>query len=869
MQSFPMQQTPFMGRAEALAQVIGRLNSPDCRLLSLVGPGGVGKTRLAMEAAQQLSSQFHDGVYFIPLQSMSDTASIVPAIAEAIQVSFFGAVNPKTLLLHALGGRRCLLLLDNFEHLLDGATLISEILAEAPHVKVLVTSRERLNLREEWVYDVKGMSYPSSVYSELIEEYEAVQLFLYHVRRVQPDFSLVDERNGIIRICALAEGMPLALEMAASWAKALSCQQIADEMQHSLNILTAHARNSPERHRSMRAVFNHSWHLLSEEEETVFASLSAFRGGFELDAAEKVAHATLATLVSLVDKSFLRKRTATRYDIHELLRQYGEEQLHASGMAEAVYTAHSRYYLQWVSKQGGKLKTPDQVEALRRIELDFENIRTAWNRAVDQQDTDALAPALEGLYMFGFLRSYYHTTMRLFGDALEQLSGCESTPERLIGRLLAYRWGYLHWWQQRDYQAALADIDRALEIAKASQQPFDIAFCHLMRGYVAISMGRSDEALHFLEASREGFHRLGEPYYESWVLHRIGFAYMNLGDHERYLELTEASLELARTAHNEVAVVNCLYNLGSDYLLSGLYRKGIDYSTQALEIAKRIGQCDQIAHSNNLLAVAAFCQGDREAARSYAEAGLSLINEIDMGRFRPYPLSILILIACIQEDYIEASRLERSGRPYDTNMMGYQLIDLARAVLAWGMDDAKTCCQYIQHAFGLADILSSPVIIRWLLPCAAWLLAESQPERAAQLLGTAFAEPDSAMAWIGNWQPLKELSASLKTQLGESRYTLAWEQGKSLALEVVVADVLRELADEPEGTLPGLAEPLTQREIEVLRLMADGLSNPEIAERFVISAGTVKTHTLSIYRKLDVRNRLEAVARANALHLLN
>jgi predicted ATPase/DNA-binding CsgD family transcriptional regulator len=868
MQSFPLQHTPFLGRRAALEQVTERLGSPDCRLLSLVGPGGVGKTRLAIEAAQQLAGGFRDGAYFVSLQPLSHVSLLVPTIAEVIQLSFFGGDQPKAHLLHALGGRRCLLVLDNFEHLLDGATLISEILAEAPHVKVLVTSRERLNLQEEWVFNVKGMDSPSSVYSESIEDYEAVQLFLHHVRRVQPDFSLAEEQEGVIRICTLAEGMPLALEMAASWAKALSCQQIADEMQHSLNILTAQTRNTPERHRSMRAVFNHSWHLLSAEEEAVFASLSAFRGGFELDAAEKVANASLATLVSLVDKSFLRKRSATRCDIHELLRQYGQEQLEASGMAGVVHTAHSRYYLQFVAERGIEIKTPDQFEALKRIDQDFDNIRTAWNWAVRQRDTVALDRAIQGLYHYGFLRSHYHETVPLFVDALETLSADEQTPPALIGRLLAHRWGYLHWWQQRDYQTAIADIDRALEIAKSSGQPCDIAFSHLMRGYAAMSSGQYDEALHFFEASRFSYHEMDEPYYESWALHRVAFSYLNLGDRERYVELTEKSLELARAAYNQVAVVNCLYNLGADYLLSGFYRKGADYSRQALEIATQLGQCDQIAHSNNLLALACLSEGDMEAARAYVERGLALIDELNMGTFRPYPLTILIVLACVREDYAEASRLERAGRPYNTNLMGYELIDLARAILAWAMDDAETCRQYVYHALGLTYVMFSPVIVRWLLPCAAWLLSETQPERATELLGAAFAEPDTTMAWIEGWRPTQELFASVKLRLGEPRYRLAWEQGKNLVLENLIPDLRNEL-DTDVGAPPPLVEPLTQREIEVLRLMSSGLSNPEIAQQFVISAGTVKTHTLNIYRKLDVRNRTEAINRARALHLLN
>ena len=280
----PVQLTPFVGRTRELAEIIDLLANPDCRLLTLVGSGGMGKTRLAVEVgAHLLSRSGFDGVYFVALQPISSSQGILSTVAEAIGVTFYPGAEPQQQLVEYLHKKRALLIFDNFEHLLDGAEFVSDLLATASEVKVVATSRETLNLQEEWVYQVKGMHYPTYGACETgedMEHYSAARLFIQCAQRARPDFSPPNEERAIMRLCRLVEGMPLAIEITAAWLKRLPLQEIVNQLEEGLDILETSARNVPARHRSIRAVFDHSWNLLTDEERSVFKKLSVFRADF-------------------------------------------------------------------------------------------------------------------------------------------------------------------------------------------------------------------------------------------------------------------------------------------------------------------------------------------------------------------------------------------------------------------------------------------------------------------------------------------------------------------------------------------------------------------------------------------------------------
>jgi len=774
---------PFVGRTKELADITARLVNPDCRLLTVTGLGGSGKTRLAIEAARTVAPHFPHGTVFVGLQPLTRSDLLVHTIAQALSLTLYGEDEPETQLFNCLREKSLLLLLDNFEHLLSGTALISTILIYAPRVKMLVTSREALNLQEEWLYPLKGMSIPLSAYATSLEDYEAVQLFLYHARRIQPDFELANEHESVIRICEMTAGLPLAIELAASWLKGLTASQIALEMRHNLDFLSTTTRNVEERHRSMRAVFDQSWKLLPENERVIFAGISVFRGSFDNGAAEQVAGASLSILAALVEKSLLQMDASGRFSIHELLRQYGLEQLEAYGETEATSARHSHYFAQLMLRHETALKQPQQLETMQAIERDFENIRLAWDWSVKNQQATYLHMMLNGLYLFGFLGSRHLETITIFQQTLAQ--SVADAP--LLGRLLARRWGFLHWWYQADYQEALTKIEQALTIARAENNRFEIAFCHLMAAYTLMSMQRYAEALPHLETSKALFEALDEPYYVCWALNRLGYLYANLNNPDKEIEYTEQSLALARATHNRFALVICLYNLGSDYILNGDYITGRHYGAEALQFATETGHPCQTAHALSLLALHAFCQGQYTTCQEYAERSQMIIEDIILLVIQPYSLSLLILLACLHEDYAEGVRLNELAKRHSTNTMGFQLHYWALAALSCGLGSPAEARVAIQNVLQLTDPDVHAATTIWIVPCVAYTLATTNRAKAVELLAWVFSYPDTALNWARQWPLVDRLHVQLQAMMDRDLYQTHWEKGKALTFDSITS----------------------------------------------------------------------------------
>ncbi len=384
--NLPVQPTPFVGREEELASLARLLADEDLQLITILGPGGMGKTRLALEASQRQSAAFSDGVYFVALAPLTAPEQMPPAIAEAVRFSFYDGGSPREQLIDFLREKQMLLVLDNFEHLLEGTALVAEILQNAPAVRVLATSRERLNLQSETVLLLDGMDFPEWETPEDAAAYSAVRLFLQSAHRMQPDFALSADNIGYVaRICRLVQGVPLGIVLAAAWIGMLELSEIASEIERSLDFLESDLRDLPERQRSLRAVFEYSWNLMSEHERDVFMRLSVFRGGFTREAAQEVSGASLKTLMTLVNKSLLRRDPSGRYDVHELLRQYAEARLHGNAAAEAdTRNRHSTFYTTLLA-----LQNPHTVElnkvGLGIIESEIDNVWVALDWAIAQK----------------------------------------------------------------------------------------------------------------------------------------------------------------------------------------------------------------------------------------------------------------------------------------------------------------------------------------------------------------------------------------------------------------------------------------------------------------------------------------------------
>ena len=415
--------TPFVGRIRELNELDEWLSSPAVRLINILGPGGIGKTRLAvMTASHQLNAKldthshaprFPDGVYFVSLAPLQNEEDIIPAIIKAINLKLERPRQAEHLqevthhsahaqLLNHLRDKRMLLVMNNYEHLLGGTRILVDILRAAPAVHILATSRERLQLHGEQVYPLQGLDYPQSTHppddESVWQAYTAVQLFLQSARRIRPNFHVTpDEWRFVGQICQWVEGLPLGLELAASWIDMMSLPDIVAEIQQSLDFLETELRDLPPRHRSMRAVFDYTWHRLNPTEQDVLPRLSVLGDGFSRSAAQHITGASLRTLANMVNKSLLRySKSSDQYEIHALVRQYAAEKLAENSEQEtAVRDKHANHYCQWLNRQRDAIKGPQQQTALADIDAAIDNIRAAWDWSVRRKHWHLLAAALE------------------------------------------------------------------------------------------------------------------------------------------------------------------------------------------------------------------------------------------------------------------------------------------------------------------------------------------------------------------------------------------------------------------------------------------------------------------------------------------
>lgn len=440
--NLPLQPTPFVGRSAELAALNALLANPDTRLITIVGPGGIGKTRLALACGEQqitADSPFPDGVFFVNLAPLGEAEQLIPALADALNFPLRrqDGRSPQQQILDYLRQKKMLLIMDNFEHLLSpptsppvggtvgGVDLVTAIWRAAANVRVLVTSRERLHLQAEQVFQIGGLDFPQWESVVDAETYTAIQFFLQCAHRNQFNFALQDEDdlNSLGRICRLVAGMPLAIELAASWVDKLSLADIATELQQGMDLLATDMRDMPDRHRSVRAAFDHSWQMLEKMEQDVFAQLSVFRGGCTSRAAQEVTGANLRILSRLVNKSFLQyDQLHRRYQVHELMRQFGAEKLAQNEESQAVARGrHSDFYCHALQQWEAGLKSARQPTIRSEIEADYRNIQSAWDYALAQKNLAQLLMAVKGLGRF----------FEVSGRSLEGMDTFEKSAARL------------------------------------------------------------------------------------------------------------------------------------------------------------------------------------------------------------------------------------------------------------------------------------------------------------------------------------------------------------------------------------------------------------------------------------------------------
>jgi predicted ATPase/DNA-binding SARP family transcriptional activator/Flp pilus assembly protein TadD len=783
--NLPPQPTPFIGREGELSE-IGRLllDEPICRLLTLVGPGGIGKTRLALQAAEQALNAFPNGIYMVSLSPVSSPELLVPTIADTLSLGFEGRADLKAQLLNYLREKEMLLVLDNFEHLLAGAELVSDLLAGAPWLKLLVTSRERLNLHWEWVWDVRGLTFPpaeaaqppadgvASVPAEAPgSDYSAVRLFVASARRVRPDFALTEtDKSAVVPICQLVEGMPLGLELAAAWVRLMPCAEIAQEIRHNLDFLTTSLRDVPARHRSLRALFEHSWQLLSEDERGAVSKLSVFQGTFPRAAAQQVADASLPLLVALVDKSMLRGHPSGRYDMHELLRQYAADKLRESPQqAQNVRDRHCAYYAAFLQEREGRLRGGRQRDASAEIVADIDNVRAAWRWAVAHAKVAELGRSLESLHLFYYAQGWVQEGEEAFREAA-------------------------------------AGLAHALDAGKQSDDGYLLALVHgqllARQGRFAYRAGLYREATSLLQDSLEVFHRLEDQGYaqacseKAFSLYNLGGILRRDGEYQRAQQLCQESLAIYLESGDRRGIARASRQLGIVAAQLGEYEEAQRRFQQALDPYRALDDQYGIANTLNDLGIVADALGQyAEAKRLYQEC-LAIRRQIGQLGGIGASLNNLGYFAFLHGEYVEAKELllESLGIQRQIGDQHHLALCLSNlGAVAGALGEFQAGCAYFNEALRFAlEIWALPLVLEALAGIAT-LLAASQPEereRAAELYTFVLNHPASDKPMQDRVE--REL-ADLASQLSPQALAAAQERAETRELEVIVAEILAEI----------------------------------------------------------------------------
>jgi predicted ATPase/transcriptional regulator with XRE-family HTH domain len=751
--NLPIPPTPLIGRTAELTALSQLLCDPHCRLITLIGAGGMGKTRLAIEAAAQHAADFSGGAYFVPLASLSSSAFLALAIADALGLKFQGQIEPGAQLFNYLLGRSALLVLDNFEHLLGGADLLADIMQCAPQVKLLVTSRERLNLPGEWVFEIHGLPVPGTEHDDRLTENSAVQLFAQCAARARHDFALGPvEVEAAVRVCQAVEGLPLGIELAASWVRVLSCQEIAREIESNLDFLVTPTRHVPQRHRSLRAVFEHSWNLLPPAERELLRQLAIFSGGFRREAAEYVAGATLPGLLALVDKSLVRRTNTGRYDLHEVVRQYALAHLIDDPACEAAARErHSEFYLSLVKAHEKAARSAAQAETIRELTDEIDNIRTAWAWAVKRDRIDVFGPAVRVLGMLYELLGWLREGIEQLELVIRALQSRSPSKEQVgvtgqamaMQALLYFRWG--------QFDRAQTLLDESLALLRPIGDPALLVDSLVLNGVISHLMGQIDRAQ----------------------------------------TLTQEGLHCARAAGDAWFTAYALFNLGYVAGLLGRYEEGYQQMLDGLALWRKVGDPRYIALGLNFISPLAVTLGRSAEARAYLQESLQLCAQVNDRWGLGTAYRHLGVVALAQGQVAEAkSCINQSLEIYTGYVTGW---DIAQSLVYLGeataAEDATREAECIfRKALDLAlESHSIPLVLEALVGVAYLKAQTDQIDLVLDIIGSVVAHPASTQAIRDRVQSLR---AELKARLAPDLVASTQAKARNKPLEEIIAAIM-------------------------------------------------------------------------------
>jgi predicted ATPase/DNA-binding CsgD family transcriptional regulator len=846
--NLPPLLTPLIGREQEVEAACALLRRPEVRLLTLVGTGGVGKTRLGLAVAQVLLDDFADGVSFVSLAPVSDPARVLAAIAQALDLWDVGDLPLEEQVQAALSDRHLLLLLDNFEHLLEAAPQLLVLLASCPRLSMLVTSRAALHLSGEQEFPVPPLALPDLAQlpePQVLAQLAAVRLFVLRTQAIQPAFHVTPANSrAIAEICMQLDGLPLAIELAAARSKLLPPQALLKRLEHRLSVLTGGARDLPARQQALRNTLQWSYDLLTEPEQRLFRWLAIFVGGCTLEAAEVVCQQdstqtfhVLDGIASLLDKSLLQQTAhegeEPRLLMLETIREFGLEQLHQQGELEAARWAHARYYLRLVETAEPHLLGPDQLLWLARLEQDLDNLRAILQAGMSGGAEEVeLALRLAGaLRLFWIGRGY----PREGRSVLERLLADTQAIAAPIRLKALNTLGVILWALPAAHRLAqVADEALALARAQGDRVPLTIAMIHratammLDRGDYAAAQACLEEALSEARV-------LGD-------LFTLVSALMSLGRLAEYQQAAqraipwfEEGVALCRAVGEKVLMGTVLILFAQAELSLGHAARAQTLLEEGLSIYRELGNTPAIALIFNMLGRLAIQQGELDKAEAFLTDSDRLACEVGVQHNVAVRSRLLLAgLAALQGDYATA-RLRYEEGLATALALGHM------SLIASGLK-------------GLGCVAAAQGLYAW--AAVLWGTAEPLRESRSVAIAPGFYE---------------RMVVVVRSQLGEPAFAQAKAQGRALTAAQALAsrEAFTPQVPQPTQAAPGsfptapthpATSPagLTPREHEVLCLLATGLTSSQIAEQLIISVLTVNGHIRSIYSKLGVTSRSAA-----------
>lgn len=910
----PAQLTATIGRADEISALVSLLKQEEARLITLTGPGGVGKTRLGLEVARAVQNIFTDGVFFVSLAPLREQGQALLAIAQAIGIDEAGGQALERRLREYLQEKHCLILLDNCEQVLSAMPLVSDLLQHAPRLTVLATSREMLHLYGEREIVVPPLALPSYSGQKITIPGAAMTLFVERARAVKPAFALNDEnRRAVAEICVQLDGLPLAIELAAARIKLLSPQAIVERLSRRFNLLTGGARDLPRRQQTLRNTLDWSYELLTKQEQCLFRSLGVFVGTWSLEAVEAIASEeapdSLSLLTSLVDKSLLllveNGATETRFLLLETIREYALERLQCQGEDEEARRRHALYYLKLAEDIEEQLQGAGQQEGLQCLDREAANLRAALRWTIERNEAALALRLASALRDYLPLRGSASEDRQWFEEVLALPGAREASVQR--ARVL-YGAGVLAR-MRSDLQRAKQRLAESREMARQVEDRHTLALTLGMLAQLELYPGHYDEARSLVE---EGLQVVGGEH-DRWcrgILHRISgtiaskqgdfataqtryslslMSLSEVGDRRNGAEtlihlgsmmrlrgklrtshyLYERALRLLRALGDRWGQLACLNCMGEALWVQGDYTQARACFAESMELATLLGdRAEQIATLTGLGRLALSLGDENQASRSLKEA-LRLAREMNYMQGLAMALCGLGDLARLRNEWSSATAYYTQGLELvKTTNDRLMMISLLHGLGDAAREQHKNAlaCAQLKQSLHLAWEIGNHVALTAGIEALAWLCIQAgQPEHGAFLLGAAHELRETLqtpLAPIYRETYARNLGA-LKGEIGLAAFNECWAEGRSLLLKQVMAlGVARVyIAETPERVstkASSLPYNLTARELDVLRLLAQGYPDARIAKLLVVSPRTVNTHLRSIYAKLGVSSRSAA-----------